>query len=72
MSMPIRPESLQELWEASEEARIPTHWLRGKYRGVLIEETPDDYLKWMWRQPDLDPYLAKAIEQALQTSALPF
>jgi exodeoxyribonuclease X len=70
--MAIRPESLSELWEASEEARIPTRWLRGKYKDVLIEETPDDYLLWMAKQPDLDPYLAKAIDRALPANALPF
>ena len=70
--LPVAVVSLEELWEVSEQARIPTHWPMGKFRGMRIDETPDDYLQWMQRQPDLDPYLAKAIEQALQTSALPF
>lgn len=68
----VRPLDLAALWEVSESARIPTHWRMGKHKGCRIDETPDDYLRWMQRQPDLDPYLAKAIDRALYSSALPF
>lgn len=70
--LPIAVNSLEELWEVSEQARIPTHWPMGKYRGTRIDETPDDYLQWMQRQPDLDPYLAKAVEQVRRAAPLPF
>lgn len=53
-----------ELWEFSEHCRVPTHWSFGKHKGTPISQTPPDYIAWMLKQPDVDPYLRKALEQA--------
>ena len=51
-----------ELWQASEDARIPKIMPFGKHKGVPIGEVPRDYLGWLGRQQDVDPYLLKAIQ----------
>ena len=51
----------EELWLASEAARIPKVMPFGKHKGVPISEVPWDYLQWLSRQTDVDPYLLKAI-----------
>ncbi len=51
------------LWDASEEARIPTVMHFGKHRGEKIADVPPDYKAWLLRQPDVDPYLAKALQK---------
>lgn len=33
----------------------------GKHKGDLISAIPTDYKEWLLRQPDVDPYLAKAL-----------
>lgn len=50
-----------DLWLASEKARIPKVMPVGKHKGVPIEQVPTDYKLWFLRQPDVDPYLAKAL-----------
>lgn len=55
-------ESWSGLWEASESARIPTVMPFGKHKGIPISEVPKDYKQWLLRQPDVDPYLVKALE----------
>lgn len=57
--------SIEELFLASEQARIPTKINFGKHRGSLISELPHDYMQWLLRQDDLDPYLKKALESNL-------
>lgn len=52
----------KELWDLSEIARIPTKMPFGKYYGIPIKDVPYDYIKWLKRQPDLDPYLLKALK----------
>ncbi len=54
-------ESMEELWEASERARIPTRMPFGKHKGMLVAELPSDYVKWLRRQTDVDPYLTIAL-----------
>lgn len=56
-----RVESWEQLWELSEIARIPTVIRFGKHAGSLIKDLPSDYRTWLLRQPDLDPYLLKAL-----------
>lgn len=53
--------SWDELWEHSERARIPVVMPFGKHKGMLIREVPGDYKLWLLRQPDVDPYLVKAL-----------
>ena len=56
-------QSFQELWERSEEARIPELMPFGKHRGEKIAELPRDYVSWcLDKLDDLDPYLRKALE----------
>ncbi|ANF82102.1 DNA polymerase III subunit epsilon [Acinetobacter sp. NCu2D-2] len=60
--------SIEELYAASEDARIPRTINFGKHRGTAISELPADYIQWLLRQDDLDPYLRKALENnAIQT-----
>jgi exodeoxyribonuclease X len=57
-------QSIEELYEASEDARIPRSINFGKHRGTKIVDLPSDYVSWLLRQDDLDPYLRKALENA--------
>lgn len=51
----------ESVWQASEKARVPKTMPYGKHRGTPIAEIPRDYKQWLLRQPDVDPYLAKAL-----------
>jgi exodeoxyribonuclease X len=53
---------IETLWQMSEEARIPKIILFGKHRGKKLTEIPRDYIQWLLRQPELDPYLEKALK----------
>lgn len=55
--------SMEELYAVSETARIPTVMPFGKHKGVAIENVPKDYFRWLLGQPDVDPYLRRAIEK---------
>ncbi|MCG2607544.1 MULTISPECIES: 3'-5' exonuclease [unclassified Acinetobacter] len=57
-------QSIEELYNKSEEARIPRSINFGKHRGTTIADLPADYKQWLLRQEDLDPYLRKALENA--------
>lgn len=57
----VCPEHWGGLWEVSEKARLPTVMPFGKHAGKRITELPSDYKDWLLRQPDLDPYLVKAL-----------
>ncbi len=60
--------SLEELYAASEDARIPRTLNFGKHKGTALRDLPADYIQWLLRQTDLDPYLRKALEQqSIQT-----
>ncbi|TCB80710.1 DUF3820 family protein [Acinetobacter sp. ANC 4173] len=54
--------SIEELYAASEDARIPRSINFGKHRGTNITDLPADYIQWLLRQDELDPYLRKALE----------
>ncbi|WP_374665980.1 3'-5' exonuclease [Acinetobacter sp.] len=64
----LKINSIEELYEASEDARIPRSINFGKHRGTAIAELPADYMQWLMRQDDLDPYLRKALENASITT----
>lgn len=53
---------INSLYQMSEIARIPKRINFGKHRGELIDELPDSYIAWLLKQPDLDPYLTKALK----------
>lgn len=56
-----QPSSLDDLWLMSEQARIPTVMTFGKHKGEPVKSIPPDYKRWLLRQPDIDPYLQKAL-----------
>ena len=58
-------QTIEELYEVSEDARIPRTINFGKHRGTAIVDLPSDYVSWLLRQEDLDPYLKKALEKTL-------
>lgn len=69
-SEPDRPlDTWEDLWELSEEARIPRVFPFGKHKGCPIAELPADYVDWflnksdMARSEDRDPYLWKALQE---------
>jgi exodeoxyribonuclease X len=49
------------MWEFSERARIPSVMPFGKHKGAAISDIPADYKRWLLGQPDVDPYLVKAL-----------
>ena len=53
---------MQSLYLFSEQARIPTKITFGKHKGTAIKDLPSDYIVWLLKQPDLDPYLVKALK----------
>lgn len=53
---------MSSLFIMSETARIPTRINFGKHKGTLIKDLPQDYVVWLLKQPDLDPYLVKALK----------
>ena len=55
--------SLEQLYKLSEQARVPEFIGFGKHKGMAIKDLPSDYVNWLLRQPDIDPYLRKALEQ---------
>lgn len=55
------PMTWEGLWMASEVARVPTVISFGKHKGARIADLPGDYVDWMLRQTDIDPYLRKAL-----------
>ena len=64
---------VDSLYEFSQMARVPTHFSFGKHKGKAIAELATDsdgagYLKWMLKQDSIDPYLAKACQQALDVA----
>lgn len=56
-------DNLQSLYEISEQARKPKMMTFGKHKGVAIADLPNDYVEWLLKQPDLDPYLKLALDE---------
>jgi exodeoxyribonuclease X len=59
-----RPQTIEALWEFSEDCRIPRVMAFGKYKGQKIKDIPRDYMSWAARQADFDPYVLKAFQLA--------
>lgn len=55
-------QNIHALYLASEEARIPKKLSFGKHKGTLIKDLPIDYVQWLLKQQELDPYLKQALE----------
>ena len=58
----LKVQNLEELYEKSQQARIPKTINFGKHRGTLIADLPQDYVQWLLGKADLDPYLRQALE----------
>ncbi|WP_445115418.1 3'-5' exonuclease [Acinetobacter sp. WZC-1] len=58
-------QNIEELFTVSEDARIPRSISFGKHRGTAISDLPPDYIRWLLRQDELDPYLKKALENVI-------
>lgn len=55
--------SLKDLYQLSEIARVPQVITFGKHSGTAIKDLPADYVAWLLKQDNLDPYLAKALKR---------
>lgn len=64
----LNVQSIEELFRLSEDARIPRTINFGKHKGTAIEDLPSDYVSWLLRQDELDPYLKKALENSKITT----
>jgi exodeoxyribonuclease X len=53
----------KDLWQVSEAARVPSVFSFGKHKGTPIKDAPLDYIEWMLRQDDIDPYLRSALKE---------
>jgi exodeoxyribonuclease X len=53
-------DSIEVLWQKSEDARTPTHMPFGKHKGTPIAEVPRDYARWLLDQPNTDPFVRSA------------
>jgi exodeoxyribonuclease X len=51
-----------EIYQASETARIPTVMTFGKHKGMAIKDVPPDYKRWLLGQTDIDEYLVIALK----------
>ncbi|MBF7681997.1 DUF3820 family protein [Acinetobacter sp. B5B] len=57
--------NIHDLYLASEDARIPKKLSFGKHKGTPIQELPKDYVQWLLKQNELDPYLKQALEKTM-------
>ncbi|MBO3274160.1 3'-5' exonuclease [Pseudomonas schmalbachii] len=60
-SLGVHPTTWDELWQISEQARVPSVMPYGVHRGTSIADLPDDYVSELTQQSDLDPYLLQAL-----------
>ena len=63
---------VESLYQFSQMARIPTHLSFGKRKGEAITDLAASsggvgYIKWLLKQDSVDPYLAQACQQALES-----
>lgn len=55
--------TFEQLWQASEEARIPQIMTFGKFKGEPVWEVDPSWRGWYRKQPDQDPYLLEAFRR---------
>lgn len=63
---PFDIDTAERLWTFSEVCRVPDVWSFGKFKGQPIAAADRGYLMWCTRQPDMDPYVLKAVREALR------
>ena len=54
--------SMEELFQASQRARLPQYMPFGKHKGTALIDVPHDYARWLLKQDNLEPYLREALE----------
>lgn len=57
----LQPTSFDDVWQMSEQARVPKLMPFGKHKGTPVGQVPADYKRWLSNQQDVDPYLLKAL-----------
>jgi exodeoxyribonuclease X len=60
----LKTTDLDQLWELSEDARVPRMMTFGKFAGQPISAVDRGYANWYRKQPDPDPYLIEAFRRA--------
>ena len=54
--------SIEALYEASQSARLPKYMPFGKHKGSELIDLPKDYVRWLLKQDNVNPYLREALE----------
>jgi exodeoxyribonuclease X len=64
----LKPEirTWSQLWEYSEECRIPRTCPMKRNEGVLLEDLDDGFIQWCLGQHWLDPYFRKGLERIIE------
>ena len=57
----VNVDSWEDIWQASEMARIPTVMSFGKHKGKPLAEVPEDYINWYLKQAEQDQYMRTAL-----------
>lgn len=60
-----------QLWELSEQYRVPLKMPLGRNRGALLTEIEDSEIRWYLRQDWIDPYFRKGLIQVLRSRRAP-
>lgn len=55
-------DSIEALYNASQAARLPKYMPFGKHKGIELIELPRDYVRWLLKQDNVNPYLREALE----------
>lgn len=63
---------VDSLYEFSQMARVPTNLIFDKHKSEAIADLASSsegvgYIKWLLKQDSVDPYLAQACQQALES-----
>lgn len=59
----IQADDWEAIYQQSESDRIPKTMTFGKHAGSRLEDLPGDYVRWLLKLSDLDPYLRKALSR---------
>lgn len=61
----LKIEDIEQLYQLSQQARLPQFMPFGKHKGLALQDVPVDYIVWLLRQDNVDPLLREALEQLL-------
>lgn len=53
----------EAIYQSSEEDRVPKTITFGKHAGSPLSDLPSDYVRWLLKLDNLDPYLRKALSR---------